>query len=242
MDVDSPHMSNGAGRDGAAPDAMRAETTAELRALVAAYPGDLDALGRLGDAQLADHDPDGALATATTAIELDPNRGLPYRQASIAYSRRGNHREAIAHAERAVRLAPTDPRGFTALARALVRAKRDLERARYAAVRAIVIAPDAAEAHLVFGIVSGAEREDAAAEAAFRRALALDPGNMTARNELARLAMRRAALGLRGGSAQPATGVTAADLPVEVATPRSDTDQAARTLLSRLVRRRVTAA
>jgi len=123
-----------------------------------------------------------------------------------------------------------------------VRAKRDLERARYAAVRAIVIAPDEAEAHLVFGIVSRAEREDAAAEAAFRRALTLEPGNMTARNELARLAMRRAALGLRGGSAQTATGVAAPDMQVAVATPRSDSGQPARSLLSRLVRRRVTAA
>src|SRR6185312_7889848 len=145
MEVVSPHRSRGAAVIAAPLDTTLPEAIERLRALLAEDPHDVETLGRLGDAQLADHDPDGALATATTAIELDPERDLPHRQASIAYSRRGSHREAIAHAERAVRLAPTDPRGFTALARALVRAKRDLERARYAAVRAIVIAPDEAE-------------------------------------------------------------------------------------------------
>jgi Flp pilus assembly protein TadD len=242
MEVDSPQMSRGAGRDATAPDTSPPETITELRALLDADPHDLDALGRLGDAQLADHDPDGALVTATIAIELDPERDLPHRQASIACSRRGHHREAIAHAEQAVRLAPVNPRGFTALARALVRAKRDLERARHAAVRAIVIAPGEAESHLVFGIVARAEREDAAAEAAFRRALQLEPGNVSARNELARLTVRRATLAPQGRPQERATSVVAENAVIRVAVPGSDLDRTAPTLLSRLVRRRITAA
>ncbi|HEX3977418.1 MAG TPA: tetratricopeptide repeat protein [Solirubrobacteraceae bacterium] len=190
MDVDSPQEMQFQELEQAATLYDRRRTTeaiAVLRALLADDPHDLEALGLLGEAQLADHDPDGALATATTAIELDPERDLPHRQASIAASRRGLHRDAIAHAEEAVRLAPDDHRGFVALARALLRAKRDLERARHVAVRAIVIAPDEAESHLTFGMVSRAEGEAVAAEAAFRRVLRLDPGNMAAHNELARL-------------------------------------------------------
>ena len=89
-----------------------AEAIAVLRTLLAEDPHDLDALDLLGEAQLADHDPDGALATATTALGLDPKRDLSHRQASIAASRRGLHRDAVTHADEAIRLAPDDHRGF----------------------------------------------------------------------------------------------------------------------------------
>jgi Flp pilus assembly protein TadD len=169
------------------------EAIRRLRVLVVHDPHDLECLGLLGEAQLANHDPDGALLSATKAIALDPERELPHRQASIASSRRGLHRQAVAHAEEAVRLAPTDHRGFVVLTRALLRAKTDLPRARRSAVQAIVLAPDESEPHLVFGMVSVVDREHAAAAAAFQRALALDPSSASARNELARLDLRRSA-------------------------------------------------
>lgn len=200
MDLDPLRKSPRAAVDAAPHATTLREAIERLRSALAQDPQDLEALGRLGDAQLADHDPDGALTTAITAIELDPERDLPYRQAAIAASRRGLHRAAIAYAEDAVRLAPDDHRGFVVLARALLRAKRDLERARHVAVGAIVRAPEAAEPHLVFGMVSRAEGEYAAAEAGFRRALALEPGNVTARNELARLEVRRA---IQSGAGTP---------------------------------------
>jgi tetratricopeptide (TPR) repeat protein len=219
-----------------------AEAIAVLRTLLAEDPHDLPALDLLGEAQLADHDPDGALTTATTALGLDPKRDLAHRQASIAASRRGLHRDAIAHAEEAIRLAPDDHRGFVALARALLRAKRDLKQARQVAVRAIVLAPDVAEPHLVFGMVSRAEGEDAAAEAAFRRVLQLDPGNMAAHNELARLRLRRAARGLRATPAEGVTGPDAAgSTDGEIAVPRRNLDLVGRILLARLARGRATA-
>lgn len=199
MTQDSPHTSVLEEAAALCELGRAAEAIARLRALLADDPHDLEALGLLGQAQLADHDPDGACLTAAAAIRLAPERDLPHRQASIAASRRGRHRDAIAHAEEAVRLAPDEPAVFTVLARALLRSKTDLPRARRAAVRAIVLAPDEAEPHLVFGMVAAAEREHAAAAAAFQRALHLDPGNATVRNELARLDLRRAA------AAPPAT-------------------------------------
>src|ERR1700744_4025282 len=123
MEVVSLNRSRGAAAIAAPLDTTFPEAIERLR----------DLLARLGAAQLADHAPDGALVTATRAIELAPERAQPHRQASIACSRRGRHREAIAYAEETIRLAPGDARGFIVLARALLRAKRDLVRARQAA-------------------------------------------------------------------------------------------------------------
>jgi len=222
--------------------APRRDMIEHLRAVLSEDPHDLDALGRLGDAQLADHDPDGALRTAVTAIALAPDRELGHRQASIACSRRGRHREAIAHAEDAVRLAPAEPSAFLALARALLRAKRDLERARRAAVRAMVIAPEASEPHLVFGMVAAAEGEQAAAEAAFRRAVQLHPGNMAARNELARLELRRAVQRGIGRPVGPVSTVSeAGQTGPSIGSSRRRVDEMKRALHVRLRARRATA-
>jgi tetratricopeptide (TPR) repeat protein len=219
-----------------------AEAIQSLRSILADDPHDLEALALLGDAQLADHDSDAALITATTAIELDPERDLPHRQASIASSRRGLHRQAIAHAEQAIHLAPTEAAAFVVLARAVLRAKTDLPRARRAAIQAIVLAPDHAESYLVFGMVSAVEREDAAAEAALHRALTLDPGNATARNQLDRLTLRRAAAARPAPSVRPATGSAAAAGP-DTATDvsRGHLDSIARALRFVISRRRATA-
>jgi tetratricopeptide (TPR) repeat protein len=215
-----------------------AEAIRRLRVLLVEDPHDLDCLGLLGEAQLADHNPDGALLTATNAIALDPERDLSHRQASIASSRRGLHRQAIAHAEEAVRVAPTEHRAFVVLARALLRAKTDLTRARRAAVQAIVLAPDQPEPHLVFGMVSAADREHAAAKAAFQRALALDPSSASARNELARLNLRRAAQASSATRPQaPVGGATAIGAQAPAPVRRRRLDLVARVLRVRLLRR-----
>lgn len=219
-----------------------AEAIRRLRVLLAKDPQDLDCLRLLGEAQLADHNPDGALVTATNAIALDPERDVFHRQASIASSRRGLHRQAIAHAEEAVRLAPTEHRAFVVLARALLRAKADLTRARRSAVQAIVLAPDESEPHLVFGMVSAADREHAAAESAFQRALALNPSCASARNELARLNLRRAAQAGAATRAQaPVGGATAAGPQAPAPVRRRKLDVVAQAVRARLSRRPATA-
>ncbi len=217
------------------------EAIRQLRVLLRLDPHDLDCLDLLGEAQLAHHDPDGALVTATKAIALDPQRDLPHRQASIASSRRGLHREAISHADEAVRLAPAEHRAFVVLARALLRAKRDLARARRAAVQAIVLAPEKSEAHLVFGMVSAVDREHAAAEAAFQRALTLDPSSASARNELARLNIRRSAQAGATASNQAALGASAGGAQASEPVRRRKLDIVARVVRVRLSRRTGTA-
>jgi len=219
-----------------------AEAIRSLRSILTDDPHDLEVLARLGDAQLADHDSDAALVTATTAIELDPERDLPHRQASIASSRRGLHRQAIAHAEQAIHLAPTEAAAFVVLARALLRAKTDLPGARRAAIQAMVLAPEHAESYLVFGMVSAAEREDAAAEAALHRALTLDPGNVSARNQLDRLTLRRAAEAHPTPRAGPVKdSATAVGPDTATGVSRRHLDSMARVLRSVISRRRATA-
>jgi Flp pilus assembly protein TadD len=245
VDVDLLRMERSCAREHAAAlcAAKRyTEAIRQLRVLLREEPHDLDCLYLLGEAQLANHDPDGALLSATKAIALDPQRDLPHRQASIASSRRGLHHEAISHAEEAVRLAPTEHRAFVVLARALLRAKRDLARARRSAVQAMVLAPDESEAHLVFGMVSVADREHAAADAAFQRALTLDPSSASARNELARLNIRRSAQAGPTTPAQVAVGhATAAGAQPSEPVRLRKLDVVGRVLRLRLSRRPRTA-
>src|SRR5690606_15046702 len=58
---------------------------------------------------------------------------------------------------------------------------RDYPGAREAAMQSLSLAPDLAHAHAMVGFVELIERGGAAAEAAFRRALELDPASWTAR-------------------------------------------------------------
>jgi hypothetical protein len=102
----------------------------------------------------------------------------------------------------------------------------------------MVMAPDFAEAHLVFGMIAAAEREDAAAEAALRRALTLDPANVSARNELARLSLRRLAEANPGRRPQGAiTAGSPGEAVASAGSPRA-LDAVGRVVRARLARRR----
>jgi hypothetical protein len=57
------------------------------------------------------------------------------------------------------------------------------------AASALVVAPENVEPHLAAGVVAAAANDRPQAEAAFRHALAIDPENSAAHNELARMHM-----------------------------------------------------
>ena len=93
----------------------------------------------------------------------------------------------------------------------------------------------------MFGMVSAVDREHAAAEAAFQRALTLDPSSASARNELARLNIRRSAQAGATASNQAAVGASAGGAQAPEPVRRRKLDIVARVVRVRLSRRPGTA-
>ena len=60
-------------------------------------------------------DLDGAVAKLTQAIETDSGYTLAYSALAVAEQKRGNHDQAIVHAEKVTQMAPNDAFSFTAL-------------------------------------------------------------------------------------------------------------------------------
>jgi tetratricopeptide (TPR) repeat protein len=159
------------------------------------------------------------------AVEADPRSHFAHTNLAAALLRQGATRQAVGHLFAAIRFDPSRPEPYLLLAGALVRdgdpkgargaldeglrlnqerARRLRESGEIAPLeRAIAAAPDrgavwrAATADEYFAL--GAEHrwraEPAAAEAAFREAVRLQPAHAAARRELARLLGERGARG-----------------------------------------------
>jgi tetratricopeptide (TPR) repeat protein len=164
-----------------------AEARVLLHKTVATDPQDAYAWCLLARAELGLGDSNATLQAAGRAASLAPAEEWPYRLASIALGRLGHHAEAITAAREAVRLAPESWQPYARLARELAHDKAGLLEALGAAGYAAVLAPDEAEPHVTVGVVEAAAGQQVEAEAAFRRALAIQPDHSVALNELARL-------------------------------------------------------
>ena len=177
-----------------------------LKRVIAAQPENAGAWTQLAYAEFETGEREGALGCARTAISLAPENEWPYRVASAALRALGRSEEAADAARQAVRLAPHQYNGYVQLALAHARIPKHEQDAEAAALKATELGPGVAITHLTAGIVAAAakRREDAAA--AFHRALAIDPQNATAHNELARLQLRKG----RGRNASPIRLATAA--------------------------------
>src|SRR5207302_1034027 len=83
---------------------------------------------------------------------------------------------------------------------------------------AVALAPHEADTHLALGGAAAAVGKRADAEAAFQRALSIDPQNTVAHNELARLQLRKSSISRPG-----ALGEAAASFATAVRSdPRAD--------------------
>ncbi len=187
--------------DGAAVTLQRANALRELRRFteaaellhqtIASYPENPEAWSLLAAAELGAGNNEACLKAAETAISLDPESEWPHRLASAVLRRMGRTEESIHHAREAIRIDPNNWPAFIELARSLTHNKTDLKEAREAAAQALALAPDHAATHLTAGVVAAVSKDRAGAEAFFRNALAIDPENTAAHNELARMQTKR---------------------------------------------------
>lgn len=163
------------------------DAAAHLRTILATDPHNDHALCLMARAQLGQTAYDQALRTSLAAISENPENDFAYRLASLSLTRLGRDEEAQAMARNAVRLAPQEAHCHRILAQALVWSGSDLDEARAEAERAVSLAPLDASCHAAVGKVAAASARTNDAEAAFHRALAIDPDNAVAHNDLAKL-------------------------------------------------------
>lgn len=189
-----------------------------LQRVVAADPQNARAWCLLAQAHLGGHEESDALRASGTALSLAPDDEWPHRLHSIALGKLGRREESIAAARSAARVAPHSWQAFVQLAQALVGDKSAHDEALAAAEQAVALAPHEAATHIVLGMAARACKRHEEADAAFRAALAIDPQNSVAHNELARLRLRRSKLAGATALADAAGGFTNAVR----ANPRAD--------------------
>lgn len=186
------------------------EALAVLGSVVAANPNESMAWCLIAQAQLGLGDHDAALRAAGSAATLTPEEEWPFRLASIALEKLGRQKESIRTAREAVRLNPHEWRTFTRLAMALSKSKGQADEGLVAAQHAVALAPNEGSTHLAVGALSLQLGWYKDAEAAFRRALEIDPQSAAAHNELARLHLKASSFGQAGALADAAEGFAGA--------------------------------
>jgi Flp pilus assembly protein TadD len=212
-----------------------AEAATMLGSIIAGSPESPRAWCLLSQAELGLGNDDAALRAALAAIPFAPDAEWPHRLASIALTGLERPEEAVWRAREAVRLEPHEWRVHAHLAGTLAKRGGDLEDARAAADRAVELAPNAVETHIAAGAVAAAAGRRPEAQAAYKRALSIDPEHSGAHNELARLHLRRRNIANPGGMAQAATGFATAVRADPTATvSRNNFDLVIRAFLARV--------
>jgi tetratricopeptide (TPR) repeat protein len=163
------------------------DAASALRTILATDPHNARGLCLLAQAQIGQAAHDQALRSSMAAIAENPEGEWPHRLASLALSGLGRHQEAAEMARNGVRLAPHSAPCHITLAQVLAKRGSDLVEARAAADRAVSLAPLDAGSHMAVGMVAAKDARIEEATTSYQRALALEPDNWVALNELARL-------------------------------------------------------
>lgn len=158
-----------------------------LSRVVAESPANAQALCQLAQCYNATRDYTSMLSAAERATVANPQSEWAHRLSSLALHNLGRHPEAVAAARRSIELAPNAWRPHMILADAvLVSTHPSDKRIAYeSALRALQIAPQAADAHVTMGRVLLNIGEHGYARTYFTNALALDPTNAAAHTNLA---------------------------------------------------------
>lgn len=161
-----------------------ADAVEVLQQTLAANPDDLSALPMLAQALLGLGRNAEGLRVAERAIALDPQREWPHRLRALFLLRLRRKREALAAATEAVRQDATVPEALYVLA--LIQLEcRQVGVAQTTADRLVSLAPERDIAHRAAGDVARQRHQWRAAEAHYRRALAIDPNDTAVLNNLA---------------------------------------------------------
>jgi tetratricopeptide (TPR) repeat protein len=165
----------------------------ELARLLARAPDSVEGLCLLARCHEATDRYREMLAASERAAAAAPDAEWPHRLRSIALRKLDRVPASVAAARRSVQLAPHIWQAHVNLVEALladgsVEALRDAYRSVLQARR---LAPEEPEVHVAGGRFYHAISDPAAARRCYQRTLALDPGNGTARNNLAVVELRQ---------------------------------------------------
>jgi tetratricopeptide (TPR) repeat protein len=163
------------------------DAIAILGRIVAESPSNAQALCQLAQCYNATRDHHSMLTAADRAAAANPHSEWAHRLRSLALHNLGRHPDAVTAAKRSIELAPNAWRPHMILADAVLVSPHpsDKRRAYEAALRALQIAPQAADAHVTMGRVLLNIGEHEHARTYFTNALALDPTNAAAHTNLA---------------------------------------------------------
>jgi tetratricopeptide (TPR) repeat protein len=186
------------------------EAAGELASAVALAPRDGHLLTTLARVHLAAGQPREALAAAERAIGAQPGGVDPLVARGMALTDLRRFAEAAEVGEQILRLGPDDAYAQRSGA-AILGQSRNGQEALNAAWRAVKLAPEEAQGHLVLGVVAARLRLFDLAERAYREALRLDPELAGAQRDVGviRLEQRRYAEALE----QLADAAVIPDLP-----------------------------
>ena len=164
-----------------------ADAIAILSRVVAESPSNAQALCQLAQCYNATRDHDRMLAAADRAAAANPQSEWAHRLRSLALHNLGRHPDAVTAARRSIELAPNAWRPHMILADAVLVSPHPSDKriAYEAALRALQIAPQAADAHVTMGRVLLNIGEHEHARVYFTNALSLDPTNAAAHTNLA---------------------------------------------------------
>lgn len=205
-----------------------AEARDALARHLAAEPDDAEAWALLAVAQHGNAAYAEMRDAAQRAAALAPEDEWPHRLRSVAASGLGRVEEAIDAADEAVRADPMAWPAWVRLAEALAEEPARRRDAWQAACHAVGLAPDVAATHATVGTVASALGWQVEAEAAFRQALAIDPHDAAALNNLSAARLRRDDV---GGATAGFADALRADPTLDVA--RGNLDLAGRHLVTR---------
>jgi tetratricopeptide (TPR) repeat protein len=162
---------------------------------LSAHPADARGLFDLGYIEDAENHPEAAVADYKKSIASDPKQFESHLSLGLLLARQGHSQEALDQLTAAVALQPNPPNpGAQAQAfRALARLERttDPAAAKQHLLEALRLGPEQPEDLLLTAEIATANDDDETAEAAYRQALAKQPGSSAATAGLVHLLLKQ---------------------------------------------------